>query len=217
MPEKPQAPETEQLGDTIEISWREPYNGGSTITSYTLYFEHSDGVSYSTDATYCQPTAHLVVTKCQIPSLHFTQAPYLIPWAGEIRVKVVASNWLGDSAESDVGGGAFIFRVPDAPVNLANVAGVTMGNQIGISWQEGPENGGLPVLDYRISFDQGSGQDTPLETGVQSLTYTTHSLIPGVTYRFTVAARNDHGYSEESVFVDVLAAQNPDQPDAPIT
>jgi len=153
VPEKPQSPETEQLGDTIEISWKEPYNGGSTITSYTLYFEHGDGVSYSTDATYCQPTAHLVETKCQIPSLHFTQAPYLIPWAGEIRVKVIASNWLGDSAESDVGGGAFIYRVPDAPISLSNVAGVTMGNQIGISWQEGPENGGLPVLDYRISFD----------------------------------------------------------------
>lgn len=47
----------------------------------------------------------------------------------------------------------FLSIVPDAPVNLARVEATSDLTSIGISWEEGPYNGGQPVIDYRISYD----------------------------------------------------------------
>jgi hypothetical protein len=152
-----------------------------------------------------------------VPNQHFVEAPFNLEWASHIWVKVIAFNFNGDSPESDVGNGAQIFRVPDAPTGLVNRPLVTMGDVIGIEWLEGTENGGTPVIDYRVSFDQGISVLVALETSIAGLQYTAEQLTPGMTYRFTIAARNNQGYSPESAHVDILAAQQPDQPDAPLT
>ena len=56
-----------------------------------------------------------------------------------------------------------------------------------------------------------------LETSIAATTFVADTLTAGLTYRFTVAARNDQGYSAESEYIDILAAQVPDQPNAPTT
>lgn len=43
--------------------------------------------------------------------------------------------------------------IPDAPINLSNDASITSADQIGISWQDGSFNGGISVIDYRVSYD----------------------------------------------------------------
>ena len=73
-------------------------------------------------------------TKCVVPNIHFTESPFLIEWASLIKAKVIASNWLGDGPESEMGTGARIYRVPDKPINLVNKPSVTKGNLIGIEW-----------------------------------------------------------------------------------
>jgi hypothetical protein len=50
--------------------------------------------------------------------------------------------------ESLPGNGGIINRVPDAPFNLINVPQITDGSQIGLTWTEGANNGGSPVIDY---------------------------------------------------------------------
>ena len=46
---------------------------------------------------------------------------------------------------------------------------------------------------------------------------TTADIMSGRTYKFKVEARNSVGFSAESAVLSVLAAQVPDQPQAPIT
>jgi hypothetical protein len=50
--------------------------------------------------------------------------------------------------ESLPGNGGIINRIPDAPLNLADVPQITNGYQIGLTWIEGANNGGSPVIDY---------------------------------------------------------------------
>lgn len=90
-------------------------------------------------------------------------------------------------------------------------------SRIGIVWQAGSEDGGTPVLDYRISWDQGTGTWEVRQQGLSTLSYTASSLDSGTVYSFRVEARNNHGYSDYSVEVAVLAASKPSTPYAPST
>ena len=47
----------------------------------------------------------------------------------------------------------FISSVPDAPVSLFRDEVTTTTTAIGITWSNGSYNGGLPVIDYRLSYD----------------------------------------------------------------
>jgi len=109
-------------------------------------------------------------------------------------------------------------RIPDAPVSLANVPAQTTGTQIGLTWSAGSNNGGTPVIDYRVSFNGGSGSVyTTIESNIVTLPYIAVSLTPGTTYSFIVQSRNAFGYSPFSASVEILAAQPPDRPTAPST
>jgi len=68
-------------------------------------------------------------------------------------VRVIASNFYGDSEYSPSGNGAIMIIVPDAPILLMNNLDVTNRQRIGFSWIDGYSNGGSPVLDYRVSYD----------------------------------------------------------------
>jgi hypothetical protein len=74
--------------------------------------------------------------------------PYNLEWGSSIYARLTATNIKGDSLESIEGNGAVIIRIPDAPINLANIPSITTGSQIGLSWDEGVNNGGTQVLDF---------------------------------------------------------------------
>ena len=118
---------------------------------------------------------------------------------------------------SAAGNGGIILTIPDAPVNLANAPLITRSNQIGITWQAGAANGGTPVIDYRINFDQGTDVFSIDVAGITATSYTKTGLTAGMTYKFKVEARNAFGYSDLSAAVTVLAAQEPATPSAPTT
>lgn len=57
-------------------------------------------------------------------------------------------------------------------------------------------NGGVPVLDYDIYYDQATSSWTLLDEAITTKFYqTTITLNPGVTYSFKVTARNTVGDS----------------------
>jgi len=72
-------------------------------------------------------------------------SPYLLTRDLEVVVRIISVNIYGDSDPSIDGNGAIIQDKPDAPINLVNVVAITSSTKIGISWEEGPSNGGTPV------------------------------------------------------------------------
>jgi hypothetical protein len=109
-------------------------------------------------------------------------------------------------------------QVPDKPVSLADVpatfslegiqtGGITLGDRIGLTWAAPAFNGGAPVLDYRLWFDDGRGDSVfEVKQSGLHLSYTVESLVQGTVYTFKVQARNDYGYSDWSDPVSILAA-----------
>ena len=43
-------------------------------------------------------------------------------------------------------------KLPQPPIDLANMHQVTTAYQIGLTWSDGVYNGASPVLDYQISL-----------------------------------------------------------------
>jgi hypothetical protein len=73
------------------------------------------------------------------------------------------------------GNGAQILRVPDPPANPRNLWGVSDAYSITILWDDGPEDGGSQIIDYRLWYDQGSavGIMTVLEFAITERQYQT--------------------------------------------
>lgn len=119
---------------------------------------------------------------------------------------------------SSVGTGAKILTNPDAPLNLMNDPTVTLATQIGIKWEIGLQNGGAPVLDYRVTFlDPAAGVFEILQSGITVTSFVATGLTAGRTYTFEVQSRNVYGFSAYSNQVQILAAQKPSAPLAPTT
>ena len=56
--------------------------------------------------------------------------------------------------------------IPDSPQQLANIPEITKETIIGLNWSDGDYNGGSSVIDYTLSFDQGSGNFITLASGI---------------------------------------------------
>jgi hypothetical protein len=61
--------------------------------------------------------------------------------------------------------------VPDAPVSLTNDPLVTTDTTIRFTWSDGTESGGTPIIDYTVSYDQGTSTFIELESGVLTQYY----------------------------------------------
>jgi hypothetical protein len=71
-------------------------------------------------------------------------------------------------------------QIPDAPTGLANVLATTNADQIGITWVAPVFDGGSPLIDYSIWYDDASGSTfTELVSGVTDLSYTATLLTQG--------------------------------------
>lgn len=70
-----------------------------------------------------------------------------------VNIKIVASNAYGSAPISEPGAGAVIQFPPDYPINLVNNPLITNQERIGLSWSDGPSDGGSAVIDYRVSYD----------------------------------------------------------------
>ena len=63
--------------------------------------------------------------------------------------------------------------VPNPPINLQNNPSITSRTVIGFSWQNGVDDGGSPVIDYRITYDQGIDAFIILDSGLTQASYIT--------------------------------------------
>lgn len=113
-------PATTFSGTSVTVTWTAPWNGGSSITSYTISFLQSDGVTYTENKLLCNGTQASVVSarSCTMPSASFTIPPYSLAWGSSIYAKVSATNSKGTSVVSQGGNGAIIWTNPDAPISF---------------------------------------------------------------------------------------------------
>jgi len=143
---------------------------------------------------------------CSVPISALITTPFSLPWGSSIWARVTAINAYGSSRQSLAGNGAIILTIPDAPLSFINLPQVTSASQIGVSWVEGFSNGGTPVIDYHLYYDQGVGNYITLASGITTQFYTAVGLTQGVTYRFKVRSRNAYGTSLDSAELSILAA-----------
>ena len=118
-----------------------------------------------------------------------------------------AKNEYGNSEISDPGNGGIMVSIPDKPFLVMNDATITSDSKIGIFWFDGATNGGSPIIDYKIMWDQSIGYWVSLVEGLTDRVYQTSStLLKGRTYSFRVYSRNSVGYSVASTDLDILVA-----------
>lgn len=60
--------------------------------------------------------------------------------------------------------------VPNPPVSLVNIPEVTTDTTIKFSWSD-DVNGGAPIIDYDVYYDQGSDNFVLLASGVIDQNY----------------------------------------------
>lgn len=196
------------VNDQVVFDWAAPADNGTPITAYNVYFRQSDD-TYSTETVYCDGSDSLIVstTTCTVPLSTLRAAPFgLADLGSAINIRVNALNAYGTSPLSEMGSGAIMQLVPDAPINLANVPEITLDDKIGLSWEDGASNGGTSIVDYQIYFDQGSDSYVELISALTQREYIATSLFSATTYAFKVRARNTVGYGPFSSEVQVLAA-----------
>ena len=68
---------------------------------------------------------------------------------------------------------------------------------IRVKWTPPVDDGGSPVIDYRVIVDGASGKNRPPVTGTETLI---EQLMPGKSYSVILSARNVVGYGESETF-----------------
>ena len=224
IPDAPTGVQTEVIANDIRISWTAPSEDsqtdyGSQIVSYTILIQAADGESFFQESNHCDgsETGVIASTECHVPISVLLGSPFLL--TESVYAKVAATNVIGDSIFSSVGNGALIALSfpPDAPVDLTRNEEKTSLTVLAFSWSDGASNGGQPILDYRVSFDQGINSWVVLSSSVTTKLVEIGGATPSKTYQFKIEARNVIGYSAESAAFSIKAAVIPGAPTSVVT
>jgi hypothetical protein len=151
----------------VIFNWDEPISNGLPITGYKVYIRQSD-LLYTLDSTLCDGLDFDVITNtaCTVPLSLLAAEPFNLMLGYKIYVRVIATNAYGDSGLSEAGTSDGMEFVPDAPITLQNNPAITSDSVIGISWTDGASDGDSVVIDYKISYDQSTGNYVTLVDGL---------------------------------------------------
>lgn len=129
-------------GTQVALIWDQGANNyGSAITSYRVSSDGGDPVgAFSVIAETVAVTTYTATS---------------LTAGTTYRFKLEATNEFGYSTYSDEYS-YLAAQEPDAPTALTNDASITSYTKIGFYWSAPSFNGGTAVIDYRVSFDQGT-------------------------------------------------------------
>lgn len=89
------------------------------------------------------------------PVSQLRSAPFNLNWGASVTVQVRAINAYGNSLYSLSGNGGILMTNPDSPIGITEVISLRTATTLGITWNNGPSNGGSTILDYSVFSDQG--------------------------------------------------------------
>jgi hypothetical protein len=126
IPFAPVTPTTRVVGDKVVIEWVPPSANGSPLLGYTIKVQQAD-MTFAEEIVYCDGGSYNVFTNtaCTIPLAVLTSSTFLLTKGMQVNAKVAAYNVYGSSAFSNVGNGAIVVLVPDAPFDLKDDTAVT--------------------------------------------------------------------------------------------
>ncbi len=173
----------DDVAGSASLTWTAPeYDGGSPITSYTLWL---DGSQVDTVGS-------------AVRSYTFTGLAYEQDYAVEVR----AVNDVGTGPGA--GGVARVIRVPGAPTSVAVQGG---NSQVTISWAPPANSATVPVTGYQVRA-VGAGL-VPVTLPESARSYVWPALTNGATYTFSVVALSGGTASPEAVSDPVTPATRP--------
>lgn len=74
----------------------------------------------------------------------------------------------------------------DEPTAITETVASRTATSITFTWTAPATNGGTPVIDYTIFFDQALSTYTLRASGITATSYTAELLTPRLTYKFKV-------------------------------
>lgn len=157
VPDPPHSALTQiQYPNQVVVSWQNPLSdNGSPITAYKIYFRtHDEHDEFVLEPVLCNGASTLVFgsRSCTETFEQLMAEPINLVVGDYVHVEVTAINYYGESEKSNIGMGALVQTVPDAPRNLESNVAVTSAGVIGLQWTQGISNGGTPVIDYKIYY-----------------------------------------------------------------
>lgn len=186
-----------QSTTSITISWTEPDNGGTAITDYEVDWDQGSNVNAWT----------ALVTTTSGTTQHIVSG--LTDAGATYSFKVRAINAIGESSDS-LAYSVIAATTPDPPNTFVRDNAQTTKTQVAFNWQAPPSDGGSPVIDYTIEFDNGLTSPYILAAdGVANTNHIETGLSVGNKYTFKVKARNAVGFSDWSDYFEIFAATVP--------
>jgi len=177
----------------VNLSWEVPVDdGGSPITGYWIYRGTSPG-----NETFLTTVGNVLTYNDT--GLTNGQRYYY---------RVSALNGVGEG-ELSVEVSAVPLSVPSAPQNLVARWG---DGYVDLTWEAPAEDGGSPIIGYKIYRGTSPGNETFLTTVGNVLTYNDTGLTNGQRYYYRVSAVSGVGEGELSVEVNATPQTVPSAP-----
>lgn len=163
----------------VALTWTAPaFNGGSTVTGYSVY--------YSTSATgpWTLFASGVTTTSSTVTGLT-NGTPY---W-----FRVTATNLMGEGAAVTTATSTTPGTVPGVPQTFTGTPGQY---QVALNWTAPASNGGYTITGYTVfQATSATGPWTVVEAGIAGTSKTVTGLTVGTTYWFRVTATNTLGDS----------------------
>lgn len=145
-----------------------------------------------------------------------TSATHGLTAGNSYSFAVVATNVVGNSADSSTLASIIAATPPTVPLNFArNSQVMPIATSITVSWDIPTSNGGSAISGYRLYWDQGLGgaSTTHLaDTLDNTRFYTIDGVTKGTSYKFQALAYNAVGNGPSTASLTLLAAQAPNVP-----
>lgn len=68
---------------------------------------------------------------------------------------------------------------PDAPINVQEVVALRAPDTVTLEWLEGASNGGIEILDYRVSYALTTGDFVIADSSITATQYSVTTLTSG--------------------------------------
>ncbi|UCC92880.1 MAG: SBBP repeat-containing protein [Thermoplasmata archaeon] len=196
VPEAPSDLGLEWGDGTIEVTWGPPVDdGGTPVMGYTLHRRVEGEESFT-------PLISLAVDELGYTDLDLVNGL-------EYAYALTARNLAGESgmcpAVMAVPAG-----LPGVPLDLLAVAGI---GSVEVTWDMPDDDGGHPMLGYRLLRMEEGGVMMPLsEIGPTTTHYSDTEVDNAVVYTYCVVALTDAGESERSEMASAMPYGTPGDP-----